>query len=336
MFMRLRVIEWASCFVSERPARAQSSRFRCSWLHVIDHPVQSPLTSIHRSSNTASRAPLSTSSRCCPAAHPPRTAPPLRPHPRRSPGPPPATARSPSASPAPPGQPMTFFRVSSLLLRPGAARADPLHLLLQTSQECPNMPFVEQLLQALDPTRQLRAPLRGGTTCPPPRASPARAGRPASGSAATEQPPQPPLQTRLAVDDDLHRLGGPGGEPAAASCLHLRPLQRRLPRAERPEHLLVEWAVQPAVFAAAAMCTSPPAWRCGRSCSCPPSSAASSPVAAASPGHDAADTCSRGSARTAAGGALPISWSMAVGTALPSISMTSTSPSPAGKGPSLM
>ncbi len=33
----------------------------------------------------------------------------------------------------------------------------------------------------------------------------------------TEQPPQPPLQARLAVDDDLHHLGGPGGGTRGAS-----------------------------------------------------------------------------------------------------------------------
>src|SRR5512135_745972 len=38
--------------------------------------------------------------------------------------------------------------------------------------------------------------------------------------------------------------------------------------------------------------TSPPGWRCGRSCSCPPSSAApSGPVVLVSPGPGAADTC---------------------------------------------
>ena len=34
-----------------------------------------------------------------------------------------------------------------------------------------------------------------------------------------EQPPEPLLQARLAVDDDLHRLGGPGGEPARVACV---------------------------------------------------------------------------------------------------------------------
>ncbi len=66
---------------------------------------------------------------------------------------------------------------------------------------------------------------------------------------ATEQPPQPPLQARLAVDDDLHHLGGPGGEPAARR-LRPSPLQRRLPRTERPEHLLVDRAMQTTVLAA--------------------------------------------------------------------------------------
>ena len=35
----------------------------------------------------------------------------------------------------------------------------------------------------------------------------------------TEQPPQPPLQARFAVDDDLHHLGGPGGgNPRRVAC----------------------------------------------------------------------------------------------------------------------
>src|SRR6185312_6084817 len=64
-----------------------------------------------------------------------------------------------------------------------------------------------------------------------------------------EQPPHPLLQARLAVDDDLHHLGSPGGK-AAARRLRPCPLKRRLPRPERPEHLLVDRAVQPAVPAA--------------------------------------------------------------------------------------
>src|SRR5262249_10114478 len=52
---------------------------------------------------------------------------------------------------------------------------------------------------------------------------------------------------RLAVDDDLHHLGRPGGEPAARR-LRPRPPRRRLPRTERPEHLLVDRAMQTTVF----------------------------------------------------------------------------------------
>src|SRR5262249_31935682 len=64
----------------------------------------------------------------------------------------------------------------------------------------------------------------------------------------TEQPPQPLLQAGLAVDDDLHRLVGPGGEPAARR-LRPRPLQGRLPRAEGPEDPLIDRPVPPTILA---------------------------------------------------------------------------------------
>src|SRR5512135_1202896 len=109
------------------------------------------------------------------------------------------------------------------------------------------MPFVEQLFQPLDPARQLRAPLPVEQPTHLPELL-LRMPDVQRQDRAAEQPPQPLLQARLAVDDDLHRLGGPGGE-AATRRLGPGPLQRRFPRTERPEHLLVERAVQPTVLA---------------------------------------------------------------------------------------
>ena len=79
------------------------------------------------------------------------------------------------------------------------------------------MPFVEQLLQLLDPLRQLGAAF----TIEQPTHLPEfllRMSHVQRQRRATEQPPQPPLQARLAVDDDLHHLGGPGGEPGRVAC----------------------------------------------------------------------------------------------------------------------
>src|SRR5581483_1063048 len=107
------------------------------------------------------------------------------------------------------------------------------------------MPLVEQLLQLLDPSSQLGAPL--------PMEQPSylpefllRMPDVQRQDRAPEQPPEPSLQARLAVDEDPDRLGGPGRE-AAPRRLRPRPLQGRLPRTERPEHLLVDRAVQPAL-----------------------------------------------------------------------------------------
>ena len=44
-------------------------------------------------------------------------------------------------------------------------------------------------------------------------------------------------------------LAVPGGKPRRVACAAPRPLQRRLPRSERPEHRLVDWARQPTVLA---------------------------------------------------------------------------------------
>src|SRR3954463_313043 len=109
------------------------------------------------------------------------------------------------------------------------------------------MPLVEQRFQLLHPARQLRAPLPVEQPAHLPElllgmSDIQRQGR------APEQPPQSLLQARLAVDDDLDHLGGPGREPAARR-LRPRPVQRRPPRTERPEHLLVHRAVQAAVVA---------------------------------------------------------------------------------------
>src|SRR6185437_201142 len=98
-----------------------------------------------------------------------------------------------------------------------------------------------------DPTRQLLAPFAEEQPAHLPELllrmpDVQRQGR------APEQPPQPLLQAGLAVDDDLHGLVCPGREPAARR-LHPRPVQRRPPRSERPEHLLVDRAVQPTVVA---------------------------------------------------------------------------------------
>src|SRR5512135_3800549 len=109
------------------------------------------------------------------------------------------------------------------------------------------MPLIEQLLQLLDPARQLRAPLPVEEPTHLPELL-LRMSDVERQDRAAEQPPEPTLQARLAVDDDLHRLGRPGGE-AATRRLGPCPLQRRLPRTERPEHLLVERAVQPTVRA---------------------------------------------------------------------------------------
>src|SRR4051812_16392834 len=110
------------------------------------------------------------------------------------------------------------------------------------------MAFVEQFDQLLHPTRQLRAPL--------PMEQPAhlpelllRMPDVQRQDRTAEEPPQPLPQARLAVDDDLHRLVGPGRE-AAARRLCSRPLQGRSPRPERPVDLLVARPVQPAVLTA--------------------------------------------------------------------------------------
>src|SRR5512135_2039056 len=109
------------------------------------------------------------------------------------------------------------------------------------------MALVQQLLQFLDPPRQLRAP--------PPVEEPTHLPELLLGmpdvrrqERAAEPPPEPLLQARLTVDDDRHRLGSPGGEPATRR-LGPGPLQRRFPRTERPVHLLVERAVQPTALA---------------------------------------------------------------------------------------
>src|SRR5512143_565529 len=109
------------------------------------------------------------------------------------------------------------------------------------------MPPVEQLFQILDPARQLRAalPVEEPTHLPELLL---RVPDVQGQGRAAEQPPQSLLQARLAVNNDLDHLGGSGGE-AAACRLRPRPLQRRRPRTERPEHLLVDRAVQPTVFA---------------------------------------------------------------------------------------
>src|SRR5512143_476421 len=109
------------------------------------------------------------------------------------------------------------------------------------------MPLIEQLLQLLDPARQLRAPLPVEEPTHLPELL-LRMPDVQRQDRAAEQPPEPSLQARLAVDDDLHRLGGPGGE-AAARRLGPCPLQCRAPRAERPEHLLVDRAMQPTILA---------------------------------------------------------------------------------------
>src|SRR4051794_18669594 len=110
------------------------------------------------------------------------------------------------------------------------------------------MTLVEQLFQPLGPARQLGAPLPVEQPTHLPELL-LRVPDVQRQDRAAEEPPQPPLQARLAVDDDLHRLGGPGRE--AATCgLGPCPLQRRSPRTERPEHLLVQRAVQPTLVAA--------------------------------------------------------------------------------------
>src|SRR5512142_2510987 len=76
------------------------------------------------------------------------------------------------------------------------------------------MPLIEQLLQLLDPARQLRAPLPVEEPTHLPELL-LRMPDVQRQDRAAEQPPEPSLQARLAVDDDLHRLGGPGGEAAA-------------------------------------------------------------------------------------------------------------------------
>src|SRR5512135_3117435 len=106
------------------------------------------------------------------------------------------------------------------------------------------MPFVEQLFQLLDPARQLRSPLPMEQPTHLPELL-LRMPDVQCQDRAPEQPPQSLLQARLAVDDDLYRLGGSGGEPAPRGP-GPRPFQRRTPRTERPEHLLVERSVQPA------------------------------------------------------------------------------------------
>src|SRR5919205_4562778 len=99
------------------------------------------------------------------------------------------------------------------------------------------MPLVEPLLQPLDPARQLRAalPVEQPTHLPELLLRMPHVQRQ---DRAPEQPPEPSLQARLAVDEDLDRLGGPRGK-AAPRRLRPRPLQGRPPRAERPKDLLV-------------------------------------------------------------------------------------------------
>src|SRR4051794_23741435 len=70
-----------------------------------------------------------------------------------------------------------------------------------------------------------------------------RQGRPA------EQATAPLLQALLAVEEDLNGLVGLGWK-AAARGLFPRPLQRRAPRAEGPEHLLIQRTVEPTILAA--------------------------------------------------------------------------------------
>src|SRR5512135_1055753 len=109
------------------------------------------------------------------------------------------------------------------------------------------MPLVEQLFQALNPARQLRAAFAMEQPAHLPELL-LRVPDVQRQDRAPEQPPQALLQAGLAVDDDLDHFGGPGREPAARRLLPCPP-QRRLPRAEGPEHLLVDRAVQPTAVA---------------------------------------------------------------------------------------
>src|SRR5438270_7364714 len=107
------------------------------------------------------------------------------------------------------------------------------------------MPLVQQLLQLLDPPRQLGAP-RGVEQ---PTHLPElllRVPHVQRQDRRGEEPAESPLQADLAIDDDLHRLAGLGGK-AAARRLGPSPSDRRSPGAERPEHLLVARAKEPPV-----------------------------------------------------------------------------------------
>src|SRR5512132_2625043 len=109
------------------------------------------------------------------------------------------------------------------------------------------MPLVEQHFQVLDPTRQLHAPFRIEQPTDLPELL-LRVSNVQGQDRFGEQPTEPLLQADLAVDDDLHRLVGHAWK-AAARRLGPSPLQRRLPRTERPEDLLVDRAVESTVLA---------------------------------------------------------------------------------------
>jgi hypothetical protein len=111
------------------------------------------------------------------------------------------------------------------------------------------MASIQQLLQARDPTRQLRTPFRVEQPTHLPELLlrvPDVQGQYRSG----EQPTELLLQALLAIDHDLTDLVGLGRE-ATPRRLVTRPVHRRVTRAERPVHLLVARAVQPTVHAPA-------------------------------------------------------------------------------------